>query len=29
MDTANALATALETQMDNITLIDIAKVDNR
>ena len=29
MDTANALATALETQLDNITLIDIAKVDNR
>ena len=29
MDTANALATALETQMENITLIDIAKVDNR
>ncbi|MBQ1604217.1 MAG: carbamoyl-phosphate synthase large subunit, partial [Lachnospiraceae bacterium] len=26
MDTANALATALETQPDNITLIDIAKV---
>ena len=29
MDTANALATALETQLDNITLIDIAQVDNR